>query len=332
MTRRNGSTVGAAAFLAVAALLAAPASAPAAFPGKNGRIAFTAFHVDRTEPCPGNEPPAPTESDVVDQGIFTMNPDGSRAKALTQHRSGPFCDFRGGTISQDLSPAFSANGKRIAYHSYGPRGIWIMGADGANPRRVFGQGCDPAFSPGGGRIAFSCYRRAIWIMRTDGTRKHRVTDDADSPTFFPGGKRIVFTPLRGGGGIFTIRTDGSQMQRVTSRGFDPDVSPDGHLIVFEKIHPVRPGQDGASSDIYLMRADGSQKRPLTAAEPGEYNLEPVFSPNGKRIAFTNSHRPGISVMRADGSRKQAVIPDPLPFGVADPAELGLGEPSWGPRP
>ena len=37
-------------------------------------------------------------------------------------------------------------------------------------------------------------------------------------------------------------------------------------------------------------------------------------------------------MRADGSDQHAVIPNLLPFGVSDPSELALGQPSWGPKP
>jgi len=50
-------------------------------------------------------------------------------------------------------------------------------------------------------------------------------------------------------------------------------------------------------DIYVMNADGSQLRNLTRNTVGDRN--PVWSPDGRRIAFENNWQ--INVMNADGS-------------------------------
>src|SRR5687768_15694073 len=95
----RASTVMAA--LSAAVFLASGASASAAFPGSNGRIAFA--HDDG----PG-----------VQYDIFTMNPDGSDRVPLT---SDP---------GNDLFPSYSADGERIAW-VHRPQGvsntqIWVM--------------------------------------------------------------------------------------------------------------------------------------------------------------------------------------------------------------
>jgi len=337
-------------------LPAAPAPAPAAFPGENGRIAFTATRA-HLEPCDSS----PSGSAYVyDEGIFTMNPDGSDSRQLTDSQTSTCGLCHKCYPGADRDPTFSPNGMWIAFihQESGSAGrehyVFLMRVSGGDLHEVTHHTAfEPSFSPSGRRIAFASLK-GIWIVGTNGGDERRITDEGREPAFFPRSNRIAFTrladrPLPFGGRLFSIRSDGSDLRRLATRGSEPDVSPDGnpaHLasygrhasetghasIVFMKFHSAQSGQRQSSSDIYLMRADGTRKRPLTAAEPGEYNFEPAFSPNGKRIAFTNSHRAGISVMRVDGSHKQAVIPDPLPFGVSDPAEVSLEQPSWGPAP
>ena len=60
-------------------------------------------------------------------------------------------------------------------------------------------------------------------------------------------------------------------------------------------------------EIYVMNADGSNQIKLTNNLTGDGNVEPAFSPDGTKIAFT-SYRNGnnnteIYLMNADGSNK-----------------------------
>ncbi|HET8862277.1 MAG TPA: hypothetical protein VFM94_03405, partial [Solirubrobacterales bacterium] len=71
-----------------------------------------------------------------------------------------------------------------------------------------------------------------------------------------------------------------------------------------------------------MRADGSHKRQLTR---GGFDGEPVFSPDGRRIAFariTNDaeFEVAIYVMNRDGTHLREVVPP----------TLGLEHPDWSP--
>ncbi len=332
--------------LAGALLALWPSAATAAFAGKNGPIAFSAYH-DYTEQCSGY----PTISDAVSNGaIFTMNPDGGDASQVTatRHRP-PLCDL-GFPISPsfafDDDPSYSPNGKRLAftfdYHDSEDGwlpAVGVIHADGTDSHLLAAGGAvqssQPAFSPDGKKIAFVLYFNGIGLMRSDGTHERPVTDSADNvsetdPSFFPSGKRIAFVSATAqGSSISTIRLDASHRQSLTARSSaslnSPDVSPDGKRIVF-----------GRGTGIYTMRADGTHQRRLGDGS------RPVYSPNGKRIAFTTftgdlgwccaPHQGEVLVMSTDGSHQHAVIPNPLPFGVADPSQLALGQPSWGPRP
>jgi len=76
-------------------------------------------------------------------------------------------------------------------------------------------------------------------------------------------------------------------------------------------------------DIYTMHADGTAVTRMTEGRAQDFN--PVWSPNGLRIAFTRVHLDnsmGIYVMNADGSGQQML------FGY--PTYEGDGNPTWSP--
>ncbi|MCI0706587.1 MAG: amidohydrolase family protein [Ignavibacteriae bacterium] len=74
-----------------------------------------------------------------------------------------------------------------------------------------------------------------------------------------------------------------------------DVSPDGKWIVFDLL-----------GDIYSMPVSGGEAKALTSGS--SYDVQPRFSPDGKKISFT-SDRDGIDniwVMDADGSNPKQI--------------------------
>jgi len=85
--------------------------------------------------------------------------------------------------------------------------------------------------------------------------------------------------------IWKMRADGSGAQNLTpgSRGSDgqPSFSGDGKRIAF------RSGRSG-SFDLYVMNADGTNVRRLTADAAND--IFPVFSPPGNQIAFVSNRR------------------------------------------
>jgi TolB protein len=286
--------------LGLVVALAAP-HAPATFGGKNGRIAFAS---------------TPTLADEGKFEIYTMRADGSDVRRLTDN------------AAFDAGPTFSPDGRRIAFvsHRDGNYEIYLMNADGTNQHRLThnpAQDRQPAFSPDGKRIAFASDRKSgdlqIFLMNTDGTHQHRLTHRRrieDDPTFFPNGKKIAFVRVVAGvPGLFTMRADGAHSHRLTHHRplATPDVSPNGKRIV-----AWRPRGLGR---IKVMRADGTHFHDL-----GTPGFTPVFSPNGKKIAFERAVKGGrasrIFVMRADGSDRHALTMPPQRFNEF---------PDWGSR-
>ena len=73
----------------------------------------------------------------------------------------------------------------------------------------------------------------------------------------------------------------------------PDVSPDGRTILFDLL-----------GDIYALDAAGGTARPLLTGDA--FETQPVFSPDGKQIAFISdkSGAANLWVANADGSHSR----------------------------
>lgn len=91
---------------------------------------------------------------------------------------------------------------------------------------------------------------------------------------------------------------------------DVDVSPDGQTIAFTLL-----------GDIYTMPISGGTPRRIS--EGLSWDIQPRFSPDGTRIAFTSDRGGGdnIWVMNADGSDKRQVTKEDFRL---------LNQPSWSP--
>jgi TolB protein len=159
---------------------------------------------------------------------------------------------------------------------------------------------DPAWSPNGKLIAFGSGGPDLWTIRPDGTRPRRLTrGGGESPAWSPDGKRIAFMSIRATGrqyDIYVMNANGSGIRRLTSSleedGY-PDWSPDGKMIAFSTGPP-----DGKWS-IWLMNADGSHKRLLVRFVDDQSAGFPDWSPDGRKIIFSTFD--GIYIVDADGS-------------------------------
>ena len=94
-----------------------------------------------------------------------------------------------GVLGDDGMPAFSPDGRRIAFVSNRDQDnqIYVMNADGSGQRRLTrrpGNDFAPAWSPDGRRIAFHRVGDGIWVMNADGSGLTRLTAGAD-PSWRP---------------------------------------------------------------------------------------------------------------------------------------------------
>ncbi len=212
--------------------------------------------------------------------------------------------------------------------------IYVMDADGKNQRRLtnnLARDYEPSWSPDGKRIVFISDRDGhplripgffssdIYVMDADGGNQQNLTnhpaDDRD-PSWSPDGKRIVFQSDRDNDKghnieIYVMDADGSNQLNLTKNltsDTDPAWSPDGKRIVFSA---QREGHVVHNLDIiyeiYVMDADGANQHRLTENRNNDWR--PVWSPDGKRIAFMADRKGDainfdIYVMDADGGNQQ----------------------------
>jgi TolB protein len=121
--------------------------------------------------------------------------------------------------------------------------------------------------------------------------------------------------------IYAMNADGRRQKRLTKAEVDtsspsgiffqtdPAWSPDGAQIAFAS-------RRAGSSDIYVMRADGTGTQRLTATRVDD--THPTWAPDGQQIAFKRAE--DIYVMNADGSSPHAI----------SHATGSDGDPAWSP--
>ena len=109
--------------------------------------------------------------------------------------------------------------------------------------------------------------------------------------------------------IYLMNGDGTNPRRLTENNhFDgfPALSSDGSRIVFDSNRLRSEGEPFNTSDLFVMSADGSGETHLIRGSSA------TWSPDGKRIAYTNSVPDGsrqIFAIDADGKNKKQLTKD-----------------------
>jgi Tol biopolymer transport system component len=204
-------------------------------------------------------------------------------------------------------PAFSPDGRRIIYYSWNDNGFFSMAPDGGDRRRISSSTEDsyPAWSPDGTRIAFSLFenRYNIWIMNADGSGRTKIIDGGEQPSWSPDGSRIVYKGCMGANcGLMVADSNGGNKRLISRNANDssPSWSPGGGYILFTS-------DRSGNLDVWMMRADGSDPRPLTTNPTSDGAA--TWSPDGNFIFFRSDRDGswGIYMMDHEGGQQRKVV-------------------------
>ena len=171
------------------------------------------------------------------------------------------------------------------------------------------------------RVLFERGRR-IWVVDSDGEQATPMTDvgTAGSPAWHPAGGMIAYSLLIPSQIMVQDLSNGRVRTLASGNGvfISPAFTPDGTSVVYG--HGV---DDGV--DIFSIALSGGPGRRISVGR-GTDNVQPTFSSDGRRLAFT-SGRPGhpeIYTMDADGTNVDLLTP--LEFGE----NAYRASPDWSP--
>jgi Tol biopolymer transport system component len=242
----------------------------------------------------------------VSMSLYLRNSDGSVRRLAG---CGSCARQYGGRLSwspDSSSIAFSRDGKRWT------ESLWVVDTASGKLRRLTDcRACadvTPAWAPSGHLIVFNRLARAredsgLYTVGADGSQLTKITDsdNAENPQWSPDGRQIAFD---GNNDIFIANADGSEQRRLVDgeRGNGPGVpswSPDGSKLAYFNT----PSSTGAyTAEVWTMNSDGSQRQRVYHSACCVMSwAPPIWSPDGKKIAFAATSAGGTFVVDSDGT-------------------------------
>jgi dipeptidyl aminopeptidase/acylaminoacyl peptidase len=236
--------------------------------------------------------------------LWLVNVDGTGLRRLTTHPAG------------DTEPRWSPDGKTIWFISSRSDSsqVWKISPDGGEAEQVTREPLDVSalvISPDGTRIAFAM---EVFPGTDPAETKKRLDEQAAKKatgriyerlfirhwdTWKDGRRSHVFVMSVTGGPAIDVMKDMDADSPSKPFGGAEEITftPDGKSVVFTARDAGREEAWSTDLNLFLAPADGSARpRPLTAANRAT-DTHPVFSPDGKTLAYLAMQRAGYEADR-----------------------------------
>ncbi len=209
-------------------------------------------------------------------------------------------------------PAFSPDGRQIAFYQLRENGIYTANLDGGNRKRAIGFSdvCCAQWSPDAKKFVFyrgeiQRFSGKIFTADIDGSDMVEIAVGFNPAWSFDGG-RLAYSgclPNTAACGIFIYDLRARTSINITrDNAGNPQWSPDGKRIVYQ-------ADDGSGHmNIFVVNSDGSGRTQLTRGRSNDG--QPVFSRDGGSIFWRSDQNAtawAIYVMNADGTNPRGLI-------------------------
>ena len=256
--------------------------------------------------------------------IFVVPVAGGEAKAIT-------------TEGNNERPRWSPDSRRIAFVSTrgGNAQLWLMDADGANPKQVTNMATEAAgvvFSPEGKHLLFTsdvypdCPSDTCNKDRLEAGQKSKVKARVYTGLLYRHWNEWQTARRRH---LFVIPVDGGSARDLTPGNRDvppfslggPDdyaVSPDGKEVCYV-MNPDADRATSTNSELYVVSLEGGEPRKISLSEGAD--LSPAYSPDGKHLAWRFQQKAGYEsdrwrlVMMERTSGRSTILTDQLDRSV-----------------
>lgn len=243
------------------------------------------------------------------QDLWVLDSDGENLQRLTRDRAGEV----GYPLA--MSPAWSPDGRRVAYTSYqsGLPRIYEMNLETGERKQVptprDGDYITPSYTPDGRELAF-----AVNAGRASGLFRYNIVDDCCfqaitegrwediSPSYSPDGRELAFNSNRLGVGapqIYRMPGNGGQAAIVSPYVYDrpgyytsPEWSPRGDRIAYH-------GRIEQRGRHHILVSELDRRRRVVQLTREGNNEDPSWAPDGRHLVYVGERNWGRGLFIVD---------------------------------